>query len=552
MARFNATKSSKKSPVARALPDGAHLNWMGGPSYDVRSPLAQLRIAAASCFFGEPMYYHDEAPSKPEKPARARAVTLTDAQRSHLRETLHAIDPVSWRASSPSELMESAIDAALDHDAEATLQLAVWLRSEEHVRTTPQVILVRAAHHPKVRGTGLVRRYAPAIVRRGDEPAVGLAYQLWRYGKPVPNALKRAWADALRRFSAYELAKYRMERRAVKTVDVVNLVHAKSPHVDALAKSELTTTDETWESIISARGSNTAAWREALPKMGHMALLRNLRNLLGADISAKEWSAALIEGARKGRQLPFRYFSAYRAVKEGDKAAGAALDAIERCLTTSLGNLPWLGGRVMSLCDNSGSARGATTSSMGKMAVATIANLTGVLAAQCADDGHVGVFGDELKDYVVRPKASVMQQLEEVDRLGSTVGGGTENGVWLFWDKAIRERQHWDTVFIFSDMQAGHGGLYGIDRKAYADFTWGSTEYIDVPMLVAAYRERVNPKVNVFLVQVAGYRDTLVPEFYERTYILGGWGEGILRFAAEMAGIAEGRSLPDAQGTSAA
>jgi TROVE domain len=545
MARFNATKSSKKSPsIARSLPAGAHLNWMGGPSYDVRAPLVRLRIAAASCFFGEPMYYH--ADEKAPKPPRTPAPSLTDAQRTHLRDTLRAIDPVSWRASGPSELLESAIDEALEYDAEATLQLAVWLRAEEHVRTTPQVMLVRAAHHPKVRGTGLVRRYAPSIVRRADEPAVGLAYQLWRYGKPVPNALKRAWADALRGFSAYELAKYRLEARAVKTVDVVNLVHAKSPHVDALAKSSLTTTDETWESIISARGSNTSAWREALPKMGHMALLRNLRNLAGASIPAAEWTDRLVEGARKGQQLPFRYFSAYRAVKGAPNVSGAALDAIERCLETSLGNLPHLTGRVMSLCDNSGSARGATTSSMGSMAVATIANLTGVLAAKCADDGHVGVFGDKLSNYVVRRSASVMQQLEEVERLGENVGAGTENGVWLFWDKAIREREHWDTVFIFSDMQAGHGGLYGTDPKKYAEFKWNGSEYIDVPMLIAAYRARVNPKVNVFLVQVAGYKDTLVPEFYERTYILGGWGEGLLRFAAEMADVAEGREIPAA------
>ncbi len=541
MARFNATKSaSKNAPIARVRPDGAHLNWMGGPSYDVRSPLVRLRIAAASCFFGEPMYYH--ADKGASTPARAPAASLTAGQRAHLRDTLRAIDPVEWRDASPSELMESAIDAALAHDPEATLQLAVWLRAEEHVRTTPQVILVRAANHPKVRGTGLVRRYAPAIVRRADEPAVGLAYQLWRFGKPVPNALKRAWADALEGFGAYELAKYRMERRAVKTVDVVNLVHAKSPHVAALAKGELTVADQTWEAIVSAKGSNADAWRAALPAMGHMALLRNLRNLLGANVSAPQWVDRLVNGARKGKQLPFRYFSAYRAVKEGANASGAALDAIEKCLALSLGNLPRLRGRVMSLCDNSGSARGATTSSMGSMAVATIANLTGVLAAQCCDDGHVGVFGDRLTDIVVRKGASVMQQLEEVERLGQAVGQGTENGVWLFWERAIRERQHWDTVFVFSDMQAGHGGLYGTDPKAYAEFAWGRTSYIDVPMLVAAYRARVNPKVNVFMVQVAGYHDTLVPEFYERTYILGGWGEGLLRFAAEMADIGDGRA----------
>jgi hypothetical protein len=48
----------------------AHLNWMGGASYDVHDPLLRLRLAAASCFFGEPMYYQRDSTDK--RPARAR------------------------------------------------------------------------------------------------------------------------------------------------------------------------------------------------------------------------------------------------------------------------------------------------------------------------------------------------------------------------------------------------------------------------------------------------------------------------------------------------
>jgi hypothetical protein len=65
--------------------------------------------------------------------------------------------------------------------------------------------------------------------------------------------------------------------------------------------------------------------------------------------------------------------------------------------------------------------------------------------------------------------------------------------------------------------------------------------YIDVGKLINAYRAKVNPKVNVFLIQVAGYHDTILPEFYKRTYILGGWSEGIFRFAAQMAGMMQGQ-----------
>ena len=528
MSFINRSKQAKlRAPV--------HLNWMGGASYDISDPLFRLRLAASTCFFGEPMYYHRDG-DDPRKVRHNPPSRLSDAEVALLRVTLNAIDPQAWRGMSPAELMESAIDAALAANPEATLLEAVRLRQEEHIRTTPQVILVRAAHHAAVKGSGLVRQYAPQIVTRADEPAVGLAYQLARFGKPIPNALKKAWRDALENASEYALAKYRLEGREFKLVDVVNLVHPKSAAIDKLMRDELRLTEQTWEAIISDMGSTREAWERALDVMGHMALLRNIRNLLEHEIAPEQFVDKLRAGVADGKQLPFRYYSAYRAVEA--TAPKPVLTALEDCLTLALGNLPRFSGRVMSLCDNSGSARGATTSSMGTVQISSIANLTAVIAALQADEGHIGVFGDRLATFRAEAGRSVFSHVQQADQLGAGVGGATENGVWLFWDAAIRERQHWDMVFIMSDMQAGHGGLYGTKPAEYADFIWSNGgRYIDVAKLVTTYRERVNPKVLVFLIQVAGYQDTILPEFYDRTYILGGWGEGVLRFAADMAAL---------------
>jgi len=537
MALFQRGKrSSSKAP--EAPPAGTHLNWMGGTSYAIHDPLLRLRMAATSCFFGEPMYYQRDAGDRRPRRRRAAASVLTEADIEHLRDTLGAVDPREWRSQTPSELIEGCIDDALAHDAAATLAEAARLRTLALMRTTPQVILVRAAHHPAVRGTGLVRQWAKQIITRADEPAVGLAYQLHRYGKPIPNALKKAWRDALERFDDYALAKYRLESRAEKTVDVVNLVHPRSTSVDLLAKGRLTTTDRTWEAIISARGSTREAWTEALSVMGHMALLRNLRNLVEVGVKVKRFAPKLVEGARTGKQLPFRYYSAHLAL--GGKAPTMLRHAIEESLMISLENLPWFEGRTMALCDNSGSAQSSTTSAMGTMKVSTIANLTGVLAGMRSDEGYLGLFGDELETIPIRKRGSVFDQLDEAEGTAKKIGQNTENGIWLFWDRAIRERERWDNVFVFSDMQAGHGGLYGTNPKQYSDFAWkGREQYIDVAKLVARYRATVDPDVRVFLVQVAGYQDTLMPEHYRRTYILGGWGPGLLGYAAEMAAVEE-------------
>jgi hypothetical protein len=102
------------------------------------------------------------------------------------------------------------------------------------------------------------------------------------------------------------------------------------------------------------------------------------------------------------------------------------------------------------------------------------------------------------------------------------VGGGTENGVWLFFDKAISQKEHWDNIFIYSDMQAGHGELYGVNERAYKEFVTRG-RYIDVAKLIDTYRKKVNPKVNVFCVQTAGYDNVLVPETGYRPSVLYGW-----------------------------
>ena len=77
-------------------------------------------------------------------------------------------------------------------------------------------------------------------------------------------------------------------------------------------------------------------------------------------------------------------------------------------------------------------------------------------------------------------------------------------------------------------MQAGHGGLYGVNENDYKEYQYdggrgGYGRHIDVLKLVSKYRKTVNPKVNIFTVQTAGYNNSVVPENLYRGAILGGW-----------------------------
>ena len=198
-------------------------------------------------------------------------------------------------------------------------------------------------------------------------------------------------------------------------------------------------------------------------------------------------------------------------------------------------NLPALPGRSAFLSDNSGSAWGTCPSEWGTMHVAEIGNLSSVIGAMRADEGVVFPFGDMLEGVPIHKDEGVLAQANRIAAVGKRCGYATENGIWLFFRDAIVRREHWDNIFVYSDMQAGHGELYGIDPSDYEAI--GACQrhcYIDVNVLVRLYREQVNPKVNVFLIQTAGYTNVLVPEYGYRTNILYGWTGRELVFADAM------------------
>ena len=301
-----------------------------------------------------------------------------------------------------------------------------------------------------------------------------------------------------------------------------------------------------------------------------MALLRNLRGIIEEYSARSDLDQAteeirglverLIAGVKGGKQFPFRYFSAYKALKDGgqrrshkkitagdsnqvpmnDVMVKILLEGLDRCVLESVDCVPEMKGRVDCLTDNSGSSRQGMTSEYGTVKVYEIANLSSILTAyRSTEGGSVWIFGDRLIEYPVSKDKSILTQLEEVNDIGETVGGSTETGVWLFWEKCIAEKKPLDTVFIYSDMQAGTGGLYvdGQNQgklKQMGAAIQNSESYVDVLRLVEIYRKHNNPKTNLFSVQVAGYDNSILPEILYRGAILSGWTGKEAKLAYEM------------------
>lgn len=284
---------------------------------------------------------------------------------------------------------------------------------------------------------------------------------------------------------------------------------------------------------------------------------------------ANDLAKLLVSGVKNGKQFPFRYYSAYKMLTphesndesnswgeppddisvedqstEEDYAkpntiTGVFVNALENCLLESLDTIPAMKGRVDCLTDNSGSSRTGMVSEYGTTNIYEIANLSSILTAyRSTEGGSVWIFGDRLKEYPVSHDKPIMKQLTEINRIGNRIGQCTETGVWLFWDMAIRTNKKLDTVFIYSDMQAGHGGLYASDDQHQQLNACGAkltrTGHIDVLCLVKEYRQSIYSKVNVFSVQVAGYDNSIMPDILYRGAVLSGWTGKEAKLAYEM------------------
>ena len=222
-------------------------------------------------------------------------------------------------------------------EPEFVAQLAVYTREEMHLRSVPLLLLVEldCCHQ----GDTLVSKAVGRTIQRADEITELLMCYLWRTGKPdlsgLSCQLRKGLAEAFNKFDEYQFAKYNRKNRKVTLRDALALVHPK-PKDDRQAnifrkiKSDTLETPVTWETELSAVGqrhfdseeekeeAKREVWRKLVQshRLGYMATLRNLRNMLkpGMDEETMQMVCDYIanpEAVRKSKQLPFRFLSAF-------------------------------------------------------------------------------------------------------------------------------------------------------------------------------------------------------------------------------------------------
>jgi hypothetical protein len=286
-------------------------------------------------------------------------------------------------------------------------------------------------------------------------------YKVFNPGKALPAAMKRGFAKAFDKFDTYQLSKYQSKDKETKLVDVVNLLHPKPTERNAEGLKRLVDgtlkAENTWEFELSQNPTNKAGvWLRLLSegRLGYMALIRNLRNIVTQAPTATSILPAKLTDSvaiTKSKIFPLTIYNAYREV-------GHTLLTIDRqchnalviALDVSLANIPKLAGKTLVVVDRSGSMDSGHNE-YGSPSVT--ANMFAA-ALYKALDSDVILFGDRAQWCTQNPLNSVVTIAEGIGRIGL---GGTRYDTWI--NLLLTSGKKYDRIIVLSDNEA-NGGTY--------------------------------------------------------------------------------------------
>ncbi|RZK38063.1 MAG: TROVE domain-containing protein [Hymenobacter sp.] len=428
-------------------------------------------------------------------------------------------------------------------------RLAVYARTKMYMRSVPLVLVTELAKLHT--GDSLVARVTNGIVNRADEITELLAcYELLneREGTKKLNRLskqlQKGLALAFNRFDEYQFAKYN-RNTGVKLRDALFLVHPKAKDegqqalFDKIVQNTLQT-PYTWETELSALGQLNydseearstafcAKWEQLIDsdKLGYMALLRNLRNILEAGVSYLHIGkvCAILSSAEqvaKAKQFPFRYLSAYRELislgtnssakehKESNGYTGELLDALEKAVQASAQNIKGFGPdtKVLLACDVSGSMQ-QPVSAKSKVLLYDVGLMLAMLLQSRCKNVQVGMFGDKWKTINV-PRNQILSNVQEFYKREGEVGYST-NGYLVIKD-LIERSVKMDKVMLFTDCQL-----------------WNSTAANDhIQSLWSRYKKEIAPEAKLYLFDLKGYGQSPLQLLQKDVYLLSGWSDKV-------------------------
>jgi 60 kDa SS-A/Ro ribonucleoprotein len=371
----------------------------GATAYHINSEL-QLRRSVLSCMLWEDTFYED-------------GQSVID----RIAATIPLVDPAKVAA------------------------IAVEARTKQKLRHVPLLI---AREMAKLTGyKAYVSSVLHEIIQRPDELTEFLAIYWKDKRQPLSAQVKRGLALAFNKFNEYQLGKYNRHEK-IKLRDALFLCHAKpqdEKQADLwkrLIEDKLEIPD-TWEVEISASKDKKESWSRLLSekKLGALALLRNLRNMIEAKVEHNIIKEALLN-IKIDRVLPFRFIAAAKYALQFEPE-------IEQAMLKCLTEQPKLSGKTALVIDGSGSMFGTKISAKSELDRFEAAAALCILARELCEDSTIIVFSNNA--YLV-PSRHGFALRDAIYGSAERSGTNTQYGIMG------AAQQGYDRIIVFTDEQS--------------------------------------------------------------------------------------------------
>ena len=442
-------------------------------------------------------------------------------------------------------------------------KLAVYARENMHLRSIPMVLVVELAKAstPQFR-QGLISSVTARVIQRPDEITEILSYYAKANGRTgskklgkLSNQLKKGIAQSFHKFDEYQFAKYN-RKNEIRLRDALFLTHPK-PVNDAekelfkrIAEDTLATPD-TWETKMSAAGKSDSpetskkdVWEGMIDggKMGYMALLRNLRNILEAEVSSDHIDKVCSQLSNRqnvirSKQFPFRFLSAYRMLVGYNNGGmgynrqdltpsvsfdtGRVLAALEDAMLASAENIPMFKDEKIKIASDVSGSMFQALSEKSTMQYYDVGLVLSMLLQEKCKRVVTGIFGTDYLE-VSLPKGNILENSMKLKDLSSKVGWST-NGHRVIMD-ARNKKQDLDRIMIFTDLQMwntdNRNGWYGIDHSAIQK-EW------------ALYKKEY-PNCKLYLFDLSGYGTTPLSIMDNDVHLIAGWSNQVFKILSNI------------------
>ena len=427
------------------------------------------------------------------------------------------------------ELLEEAEalhDRMVAEDPEFVARALPYARQKGYMRTQPIFGLAKLARHPLFEEV-----FGRVVLTPKDLADFAVIVKALRGGEGGRRIKRVAGRWLVSNLNEYWAIKYGGKAAGYTLRDLFRVYHPvysgglRSPLVDyvlgrdadlpglpqiaAFERLKRATTDQEKVAAITEgrlphevasafAGKSPVVWSAIVPQMPILALVRHLATIerLGIADQHREYIEGKLtnpDAVRNSKILPFTFLKAFQQVR-----TGWIQDALRAAGDLSFANLPDLSGRVAVLVDRSGSMDGNPV---------RIAALFGVaLLRKAGLSGRLLLFDDRVEEFAVSARDSILSQAEKI-----TARGGTD------LDKPMQvllaDCDRMETIIVITDEQQNAGSPF-LRR-------------------LAEYRQKVNPAVKTFVVNVAPYlRASVAPPEVENVYYIYGWSERVLDIIA--------------------